>query len=318
MANDELATKIANIIASLVLGDVNQQSKACTDIVSLMEAIQAQDPDLANYLVKNVVDPNQRLPTGEYPSHVATQLRTNACAMLIALQSSQKYPLNLNVQDSKGDTILHVAARLNNPDAVNLLLKSNADPNIQNMVGDTPLHIACKVKAPQIARKLLADRRTDPTKKNKEGKAANQVTELAEILVEFMEHGLKRENAQCGVLEISLAWSNYNDLDLHVICPHNEEIMFNHKLSACKGGLDVDMNAGGAKSEQPVEHIRWTESPPTGEYKVYVNHYAMHTNVNETTFLVVIQINKNKVWEYQGKVSSGQKMLVKTFSYPWR
>jgi uncharacterized protein YfaP (DUF2135 family) len=41
-----------------------------------------------------------------------------------------------------------------------------------------------------------------------------------------------------------IAWSNVNDLDLHVIEPSGEETSFSHRKSATGGELDVDINAG--------------------------------------------------------------------------
>ena len=85
---------------------------------------------------------------------------------------------------------------------------------------------------------------------------------------------LKREGAKTGAVQISLMWNNYNDLDLHCIDPNGEEIYFSRKHSLSGGELDVDMNAGGVSSIEPVENIFWREGgAPTGTYKVFVNHY---------------------------------------------
>ncbi len=83
-------------------------------------------------------------------------------------------------------------------------MEKSVDSNVENIKGETPLHVACKLNAPIIIRQLLNDRQTDPTKKNNEGKADNQVTELTEMLTAFMQHDLKREVMQSGTLEVAL------------------------------------------------------------------------------------------------------------------
>jgi hypothetical protein len=78
-----------------------------------------------------------------------------------------------------------------------------------------------------------------------------------------------------GVIRISLSWGNYDDLDLHVHEP-GYHIYFGNKrqVSPSGGMLDVDMNAGGGTSRQPVENICWQHYPTkSGEFTVVVNQY---------------------------------------------
>ena len=51
---------------------------------------------------------------------------------------------------------------------------------------------------------------------------------------ELMER-LAREGGKSGVVQISLAWDDYNDLDMHVFCPSGERIYFNNRKSNCGG-----------------------------------------------------------------------------------
>ena len=57
-----------------------------------------------------------------------------------------------------------------------------------------------------------------------------------------------------GFLRCSLAWSNYNDLDLHVVEPNNLEIYYSNRIGRSGGKLDVDENAGYGKTRKPVKH----------------------------------------------------------------
>ena len=77
-----------------------------------------------------------------------------------------------------------------------------------------------------------------------------------------------------AALRVSLAWSNYDDLDIHAHCPDGH-IYFGEK----KGILDVDMNAGGGTSRDPVENLSWTQ-PRDGEYRILVNQYNRRETAN--------------------------------------
>jgi len=75
----------------------------------------------------------------------------------------------------------------------------------------------------------------------------------------------------------SLLWNDYNDLDLHCICPSGDHIYYGNKHSRCKGYLDVDRNANGRETRKPVENIRWAkDQAPAGKYKFFVRTYAYH------------------------------------------
>jgi hypothetical protein len=87
---------------------------------------------------------------------------------------------------------------------------------------------------------------------------------------------LRREKARTGDITISLAWDTYDDLDLHVILPSAEEIYYGNKNSTTGSAcLDVDMNAGGGDSKEPVENVCLGDAGQKleavhGAYKVFV------------------------------------------------
>ena len=81
-----------------------------------------------------------------------------------------------------------------------------------------------------------------------------------------------------GDFRASLAWFNYDDLDLHLKLPTREEIWFSQKFHHATGGnLDVDMNAGSGKSRTPVENITFPkrEHMIEGEYTLFVNQFCV-------------------------------------------
>ena len=126
---------------------------------------------------------------------------------------------------------------------------------------------------------------------------------------------LQREGAKTGDVQLSLLWNNYNDLDIHCIDPSGEEIYYSHKQAQSGGELDVDMNAGGPRSNEPVENIYWPGGgAPKGKYRVFVNHYANHGNADPTAFTVGVLV-EGRSQEFSGSISHGEpKRLIYEFT----
>jgi len=76
-------------------------------------------------------------------------------------------------------------------------------------------------------------------------------------------------NVTNAKLRVSLAWFNYDDLDIHIYEPDGNHINFRNKC----GKLDVDMNAGSGTTRTPVENVSWV-SVRDGLYKVVVNQWS--------------------------------------------
>lgn len=95
-----------------------------------------------------------------------------------------------------------------------------------------------------------------------------------------------------GYARISLSWSNYDDLDLHLIEPNGYEIEFTNKgrLSPCRGMLDVDMNAGSGTTREPVENIIYADknSLAEGLYRVKVHNYQVR-ETNDIGFTIEVE-----------------------------
>ncbi|OOV05787.1 hypothetical protein [Rhodoferax fermentans] len=78
-------------------------------------------------------------------------------------------------------------------------------------------------------------------------------------------------NITTAKLRVSLAWFNYDDLDIHVIEPSGNHIDFRNKC----GKLDVDMNAGGGQTREPVENVSWTSANlRDGVYMVIIDQWS--------------------------------------------
>ncbi|HUI26906.1 MAG TPA: IPT/TIG domain-containing protein [Candidatus Kryptonia bacterium] len=78
-----------------------------------------------------------------------------------------------------------------------------------------------------------------------------------------------------GDVQVTLNWSDINDLDLHVIDPNGEEIYYGNRMSSSGGTLDVDANAAcNNETTSPRENIFWpTGTAPVGTYTVIVAYY---------------------------------------------
>ncbi len=142
------------------------------------------------------------------------------------------------------------------------------------------------------------------TQKTADELASRQAS--AEAMKELKER-LEREGAKSSDVQISLIWNNYNDLDIHVVCPSGERIHGGNRHSQCGGELDVDANVKPA-TKKPVENVVWPEGKaPGGVYRAYVHHYKKHKKrraKDPTQFKVIVNAGGN-LSEYEAKLSAG-------------
>lgn len=121
-----------------------------------------------------------------------------------------------------------------------------------------------------------------------------------------------------GDVRFSLAWYNYDDLDLHMTEPNGFQIYFGTRKSEKSGGtLDVDMNAGGRSSRTAVENIVYKDRSkmPEGVYKLMVTNFQKRESIDvgfevEYEFMGVTQR-----FVYGKAVPEGTKVIVMTFAY---
>jgi hypothetical protein len=134
-----------------------------------------------------------------------------------------------------------------------------------------------------------------------------------------MERRLNEAGAKGGDIQISLFWTNVNDLDLHCIDPKGEEICYTNKKSTRTGGeLDVDQNASPPFKTNPVENIYWpVGGAPPGEYRVSVVHYANHGGADPTAFTVRMVIQGQTYFFNASITCTGRReaKLIRAFVY---
>lgn len=108
---------------------------------------------------------------------------------------------------------------------------------------------------------------------------------------------LRAAGAGTGDVQISIAWSNVNDIDLHVLVEPldqragNSIINFMNRVGIAGGWLDVDHNVRPT-TRTPVENVFWGRgAAPFGRYTVAVHHYRDWGGGNPTEVEVVTLVD---------------------------
>ncbi|MCP2504358.1 MAG: hypothetical protein NLN65_03580 [Candidatus Poseidoniaceae archaeon] len=129
--------------------------------------------------------------------------------------------------------------------------------------------------------------------------------------IKELQARLEREGAKSSDVQVSLMWNNYNDLDLHIVCPSGERLHGGNKTSACGGILDVDANVR-AETRKPVENVFWPEgTAPGGQYHVYVHYYKKHNkrrSKDPTVFQIMVN-SGGEMTEYSAELSKGDPIM---------
>lgn len=122
-----------------------------------------------------------------------------------------------------------------------------------------------------------------------------------------------------ALLRVSLSWTNYDDLDLHVYAPSGrgsagltEHIYYGNRRGWTGGTLDVDMNAGSGRSREPVENVVWTNRMPDGAYRVVVNNYRQRETADPGFVVEVETAGKLTHFSFNKVVRDRQDVAVCT------
>lgn len=121
-----------------------------------------------------------------------------------------------------------------------------------------------------------------------------------------------------GDFRASLAWYNFDDLDLHLTGPRMMHIGFQAKIDSASGGqLDVDMNAGLGHTRTAVENITFPkrERMTEGDYVLFVNQYSQREK-KDVGFEVEMEFDGSiHSFSYPGALSTQQNVVVCRFRY---
>ncbi len=135
-----------------------------------------------------------------------------------------------------------------------------------------------------------------------------------EITSETLTEQTEILNAGVGEITVSLIWSTYDDLDLHVITPNGNRIYYGNR-TADGGTLDIDMNASSYDlADFPVENI-YFPVPIGGDYQILVRDYRDRTPETSTYYIVRVQIG-DEVEEYDGYIDgTGYEEVIEEWEY---
>lgn len=122
-----------------------------------------------------------------------------------------------------------------------------------------------------------------------------------------------------GDVCIRLAWHNFDDLDLHMIESGGYELYFRTRDIPSPGGgrLDVDMNAGGGHTREPVENIFYSNRSfmKRGTYTVFVHNYAARETTNVGFEIEADLLGDSLSMSYDKAVKNNERVDVLQFTY---
>ena len=119
-----------------------------------------------------------------------------------------------------------------------------------------------------------------------------------------------------GEITVTLAWETTDDLDLHLVEPDGTHIYYENRTSENGAHLDIDMNAGGRASANPIENICYTRTPPSGTYKIYVDFFRRKSSIPEIPYTVYVRNGRSEKYFRGVHTTEKEKHLVYEFTYP--
>jgi hypothetical protein len=129
-----------------------QHSKACLNLLPLMEAARLRDGSRWRQLL-TIANANAADRFGSTPLHVAANAPCAEMGGVLILE----YGVDVNAKDTWDETPLHFGARAGSVDVCELLVANGADVNAKNSDGMTPL-LAAAMAGKEATCQLLLDR----------------------------------------------------------------------------------------------------------------------------------------------------------------
>lgn len=128
---------------------------------------------------------------------------------------------------------------------------------------------------------------------------------------------LRAAGARTGDVQVSIAWNNVNDIDVHVLVespafvPGASLVNYTNRRGVCGGWLDVDENVL-PRTPLAVENVFWARgAAPPGRYTVAVHHYRNWGGPDPTPVEIVVLLDG---WQkrFEALVHAGRRPVVVT------
>ncbi|XP_014787114.1 putative ankyrin repeat protein RF_0381 [Octopus bimaculoides] len=123
---------------------------------ALHYAVTNHQRDAVALMISRRANVNSQNFRGNSPLHRVVKEKDWKDVLEVILNTRGKYILQINLQNSNGDTPLHLACHWGHIDIIHQLLQqSYIDVNMMDNKGDTPLHLACRGGQTDIVYLLL-------------------------------------------------------------------------------------------------------------------------------------------------------------------
>ncbi|XP_045461654.1 serine/threonine-protein kinase TNNI3K-like [Harmonia axyridis] len=116
----------------------------------LLEAVSSNRPRIVTHLLKTGSDVNIQDDKGLTALHIAAKDKNYVIVDILL-----DYGADTSMKDLKGNTALHVASSKGSSAITDILLNHSPEINAQNLFGETPLHLACKYNYREVVEVLL-------------------------------------------------------------------------------------------------------------------------------------------------------------------
>jgi len=190
--------------ALLMLAAVPASAQQFSDSYNFLNAIRETDGAKVNKFLENkslrIVNAKDR-NTGEGALHIVVK-RSDSTYLRVLLQQDD---INANLQDSRGNTPLLIAAERGWDEGVSILIKYGANVNLANSSGETPLIRAVQVHDIEVVRQLLAAGASADRTDNVTGKSArdyardeSRYPQIAKLLADAPKGGKGGAAAPAG------------------------------------------------------------------------------------------------------------------------